>query len=65
MDVGIITLNGHLKVGSAHQEVVVTADTAALLQTESGEQSTTLDEKTIGGTTVGGRNMQISGRLTF
>jgi hypothetical protein len=47
LDIGIITLNGHLKVGSAQQEVVVTADTAALLRTESGEQSTTLDEKTM------------------
>ena len=47
LDIGIITLNGHLKVGSAQQEVVVTADTAALLRTESSEQSTTLDEKTM------------------
>ena len=47
LDIGVITLNGHLKVGSAQQEVVVTADTAALLRTESGEQSTTLDEKTM------------------
>lgn len=47
LDVGIITLNGRLKVGSAQQQVVVTADTAALLGTESGEQSTTLDQKTM------------------
>jgi hypothetical protein len=47
LDIGIITLNGHLKVGSAQQQVVVTADTAALLRTESSEQSTTLDEKTM------------------
>jgi hypothetical protein len=47
LDIGVITLNGHLKVGSAQQEIVVTADTAALLRTESGEQSTTLDEKTM------------------
>jgi Carboxypeptidase regulatory-like domain/TonB dependent receptor-like, beta-barrel len=47
VDVGIITLNGHLKVGSAQQQVVVSADTAALLQTESGAQTTTLDDKTM------------------
>lgn len=47
LDVGAITVNGSLKVGSAEQRVVVSADTAALLQTESGEQSTTLDEKTM------------------
>jgi Carboxypeptidase regulatory-like domain len=47
LDIGIITLNGHLKVGNAQQQVVVTADTASLLRTESSEQSTTLDEKTM------------------
>src|SRR6201985_1190471 len=47
LDIGIITLNGHLKVGSQQQQVVVTADTASLLRTESGEQSTTLDAKTM------------------
>jgi hypothetical protein len=47
LDIGIITLNGHLKVGSEQQQVVVTADTASLLRTESSEQSTTLDEKTM------------------
>jgi Carboxypeptidase regulatory-like domain len=47
LDVGVITLNGHLKVGSTQQQVEVTADTAALLNTESGEQSTTFDEKTM------------------
>ena len=47
LDLGTITLNGRLKVGSESQEVVVTSDTAALLRTESGEQSTTLDEKTM------------------
>ena len=47
LDIGVITLNGSLKVGSAQERVVVTANTAALLQTESGEQSTTLDEKTM------------------
>jgi hypothetical protein len=30
LDVGVITLNGKLKVGSNQQQVVVTADTAAL-----------------------------------
>lgn len=47
LDVGAITLNGHLQVGTAQERVVVTADTAALLRTESGEQSTTMDEKTM------------------
>jgi len=37
LDLGTITLNGRLKVGSESQEVVVTSDTAALLRTESGE----------------------------
>jgi len=47
LDIGTITLNGRLRVGSTQQEVTVTADEAALLRTESGEQSTTLDEKTM------------------
>ena len=47
LDIGTITLNGKLRVGSALQEVVVSADVAALLRTESGEQSTTFDEKTM------------------
>jgi hypothetical protein len=47
LDIGIITLNGHMKVGSTQQRIEVTGDTAALLRTESGEQSTTLDEKTM------------------
>jgi hypothetical protein len=47
LDVGVITLNGNLKVGSNKEQVVVSADTAALLNTESGEQSTTFDEKTM------------------
>ena len=47
LDVGTITLNGKLQVGSATQEIEVTADEAALIHTESGEQSTTLDEKTM------------------
>lgn len=47
LDVGAITLNGKLKVGSSEQRVVVTADTAALLGTENGTQTTTLDDKTM------------------
>ena len=47
LDIGTITLNGKLHVGSTQQEVVVSADVAALLRTESGEQSTTFDEKTM------------------
>ncbi len=47
LDVGVITENGQLKVGSDQQQVLVTADTAALINTESGEQSTVFDEKTM------------------
>ena len=47
LNVGAITLDGHLTVGSVQQEVVVSADSAALIQTESGEQSTTFDSKTM------------------
>jgi len=47
VDVGVITMNGHLKVGSEQQQVTVSADTAALLNTESSEQSTIFDEKTM------------------
>ena len=47
LDIGTITLNGKLHVGSTQQEVTVSADVAALLRTESGEQSTTFDEKTM------------------
>jgi hypothetical protein len=47
LDIGAITLNGKLSVGSTQQQVTVTADEAAFLRTESGEQSTTLDEKTM------------------
>src|SRR5580700_5653592 len=47
LDVGTITLNGQLAVGSDLQRVVVSADTAALIDTENGEQSTTLDQKTM------------------
>ena len=47
LDIGVITLDGHLTVGSAQQQVTVSANTAALINTESGEQSTTFDEKTM------------------
>lgn len=47
LDVGAITINGQLKVGSDQQQVLVSADTAALLSTESSEQSTTFDQKTM------------------
>jgi len=47
LDVGTITLNGHLTIGNETQHIEVSADVAALLQTESGEQSTTLDQKTM------------------
>ena len=47
LDVGTITLNAHLKVGSESQRVEVKADSVELLQTESGEQSTVMDEKTM------------------
>lgn len=47
LDVGTITLDGPLRVGSDQQQIVISADTAALLNTESGEQSTTFDEKTM------------------
>jgi len=46
LEVGNTTVNGELKVGSANQEVTVSAD-IPLLQTESGEQSTTLDSKSM------------------
>jgi hypothetical protein len=47
LDVGVITLNGRLTIGSAQEQVVVTGDTPVLLQTESGEQSTTFDATTM------------------
>jgi Carboxypeptidase regulatory-like domain len=47
LDIGVITLDGHLTVGSAQEQVTVSANTAALINTESGEQSTTFDEKTM------------------
>jgi hypothetical protein len=46
VQVGITNVNGQLKVGSVSQEVVVTTD-VPLLNTESGEQATTLDAATM------------------
>ena len=44
LQVGSITINAQLRVGATQQQVEVTAE-VPLLQTESGEQSTTLDAK--------------------
>jgi hypothetical protein len=46
LDVGISTVNTSLKVGSTSDQVVVETD-IPLLSTESGEQSTTLEAKTM------------------
>ena len=46
LDVGYITLNATLKVGSTTTQVVVTTNTP-LLQTESGSQTTTLESQTL------------------
>lgn len=46
LQVGFTTVNGVLKVGSIKEQVVVTTD-VPLLSTESGEQSTTLDAKSM------------------
>ena len=46
LQVGTSTVNASLKVGSAKDEVVVTTD-IPLLKTESGEQSTTLEAKSM------------------
>lgn len=46
LQVGTSTVNAALKVGSVKDEVVVTTD-IPLLSTESGEQSTTLDSKSM------------------
>ncbi len=46
VQVGFITVNALLKVGAASQQVTVSAD-VPLLQTESGEQSTTLESKSM------------------
>jgi len=44
--VGFTTVNGELKVGAATQTIEVTTD-VALLQTETSEQSTTFDSKSM------------------
>jgi hypothetical protein len=46
LQVGYTTVNAQLKVGAATEQVTVTTD-VALLQTESGEQSTTFDSKSM------------------
>jgi len=46
LEVGISTVNASLKVGSTSDQVVVETD-IPLLSTESGEQSTTLEAKTM------------------
>lgn len=46
LQVGAITIDAQLKVGASQQEVEVTAD-SPLLQTESGEQATTLESKSM------------------
>ena len=43
---GFISVNGELKIGATTQEVTVTAD-VALLKTETSEQSTTLESKSM------------------
>src|ERR1035437_6066815 len=42
----IITIDGHLDVGNVSQQVIVTGE-APLLQTENGEQSTTLEPEAL------------------
>ncbi|MCU1298277.1 MAG: hypothetical protein JWO91_2555 [Acidobacteriaceae bacterium] len=46
LQVGLITIDGPLKVGSVSEEVLVTTD-VPLLKTEDAEQSTTFDSKTL------------------
>jgi hypothetical protein len=46
LQVGFITVNAQLKVGAAEQQVTVSAD-VPLLQTDTGEQSTTLESKSM------------------
>ncbi len=46
VQVGFMTVNGELKVGASSQEVTVTAD-VPLLQTESGDQTTTIQAKSM------------------
>lgn len=46
LQVGFITVNAKLSVGAATQQVTVTAD-VPLLQTDTGEQSTTLESRSM------------------
>ena len=46
LQVGFTTVNGELKVGATTEQVTVTSD-VPLLQTENGEQNTTLDAKSM------------------
>jgi Carboxypeptidase regulatory-like domain len=46
VQVGFTTVNGELKVGAMSQEVTVTTD-VPLLQTESGDQSSTMEAKSM------------------
>jgi hypothetical protein len=46
LQVGFLTVNGELKVGAATQTIEVTTD-VALLQTETSEQSTTFESKSM------------------
>ncbi len=46
LQVGLLTVNGELKVGTTNSVIEVTAD-APLLKTENAEQSTTFDSKTL------------------
>jgi len=47
LEVGTSTVNAMLKVGSTSDQVIVETDNLPLLNTESGEQSTTLEAKTM------------------
>jgi len=46
LEVGFTTVNGQLKVGSTKEQVTVTSD-VPLLTTETGDQSTVLDAKSM------------------
>ena len=46
LQVGYTTINAQLRVGAANEQVVVSAD-VALLTTESGDQTTTLESKSM------------------
>jgi len=62
LQVGIVTVNGVLKVGKIAETVEVTAD-IPLLKTESAEQSTTLDSQTMANLPQVGTNGQNWGPL--